>query len=276
MQQIRKVLPGESSLLAVREAKDNVLRINTNDKELVSQVKIQMDQVGLLDKINFHKQASKILYSDLLKSYKSKTKLEEKVIKLEEKIKREKEASKGWKTQVKNIEDDLVNLGSVPTEKKSSKKLIEEKDKIIESLHKKLKGVPSDHPQIEEIMVIQTENDQLKKEVMEFKAKVLHVTKEKEDLAKENDDLTSQISVQEPLAVAHPIDDNELAESMAQVSLKEKEISQLVQEKKQLEKMDKENKEKFDRLKSRLMGKEVLKSAQHSLWDHISIEISKF
>ena len=43
-----------------------------------------MDQVGIPNKINFHKQASEILYSDLLKSYLSKNKLEEKVIKLEE------------------------------------------------------------------------------------------------------------------------------------------------------------------------------------------------
>ena len=62
---------------------------------------------------------------------------------------------------------------------------------------------------------------------------------------------------------------------MAQVSLKEKEISQLVQEKKQLEKLNKEKQEKIDRLKGRLMGKEVLKSSQHSLWDLTSIEVSK-
>ena len=105
-----------------------------------------MDQVRLPDKINFHKKASEILYSYLIKSYLSKTKLEEKVIKLEEQIKREKAASKGWKTQVKKLEADLMNLGSLPAEKKSNKKLIEEKDKLIESLHKKLKGVPSDHP----------------------------------------------------------------------------------------------------------------------------------
>ena len=125
-------------------------------------------------------------------------------------------------------------------------------------------------------MVIQTENDQRKKEVMELKAKVLQVTKEKEDLAKEKDELTSQILFQAPLAIVQPIDANELAKYMAQFSLKEKEISQLVQGKKQLEKLNKEKQEKIDRLKGRLMGKEVLKSDQHSLWDLISIELSKF
>lgn len=84
MQQIRKAVPDKSSLLAVRETKGNTFRIATHDKGGISQVKIQMDQVGTPNKVNFHKQASEIFYSDLLSSYLSKTKLEEKVIKLEE------------------------------------------------------------------------------------------------------------------------------------------------------------------------------------------------
>ena len=155
---------------------------------------------------------------------------------MEEHVKREKAASKGWKTQVKKLEADLVNLGSVPTEKKSNKKLIEENDKLIESLQKKLKGAASDHPQTEEIMVIQSENDELKKEVMQLKPKILQINREKKDLAKEINELISERTVEEPLAISQPIDTTQLAESMAQVSLKEKDISQLVQEKSQLEK----------------------------------------
>ena len=60
------------------------------------------------------------------------------------------------------------------------------------------------------------------------------------------------------------------------VSLEEKEISQLVQEKSQLEKSNKEKQENINRLKDRLMGKEVLKSTQHSLSDMISIEVNMF
>ena len=67
-----------------------------------------------------------------------------------------------------------------------------------------------------------------------------------------------------------------MTKSLAQVSLKEKEISQLVQEKSQLEKSNKEKQDKINRLKDKLLGKEVLKSAQHSLWDLVSIEVNKF
>lgn len=48
----------EKYLLVARETDNNVLRIATNDREQISQVKIQMDKIGLPDKINFHKQAS--------------------------------------------------------------------------------------------------------------------------------------------------------------------------------------------------------------------------
>ena len=43
-----------------------------------------------------------------------------------------------------------------------------------------------------------------------------------------------------------------------------------------MEKTNKERQENINKLKDRLMGKEVLKSTQHSLWDLISIEVSNF
>ena len=158
---------------------------------------------------------------------------------------------------MKKLEAYFVNLNSTPNEKKSNKKLIEEKDKLIESLQKKLKGFVSDHPKTEEIMVIQANNEYLKKENMELKSKLLHVTKDKEDLA-------SKSVVEVTASTSHPIDTTEVTESLAQVSLKEKEISQLSQEKIQPEKSNKEKQDKINRLKDKLLGKEVRKSAQHS------------
>ena len=128
----------------------------------------------------------------------------------------------------------MVNLGSVPAEEKSNKNMIEERDKLIERLQKKIKGVPTDHPQTKEIVVIQAEKEELKKEVMELKAKVLQITKEKEDLAKEKDELISQRQSHEPLAISQLVDVSKLVDYMSQVSLKEKEISQLAQEKNKL------------------------------------------
>jgi hypothetical protein len=93
-----------------------------------------MDKIVVPDKINFHKKASEVLYSDILKSYLNKTKLESKPTKLEEQIRREKAASKGWKVQVKKLEADLVVQGSKDNKSKATKKLLDEKDKKIENM----------------------------------------------------------------------------------------------------------------------------------------------
>ena len=67
-----------------------------------------MDKISIPDKINFHKQAYEVLYSDLLKAYLNKIKLENKMVKIEEQMKREKVVAKGWKVQDKKFEADLV------------------------------------------------------------------------------------------------------------------------------------------------------------------------
>ena len=43
-----------------------------------------------------------------------------------------------------------------------------------------------------------------------------------------------------------------------------------------MEKSNKEMDDKINRLKDKLLGKEVLKSTKHTLWDLVSIEVNKF
>ena len=76
MQEVRKNTYASSSLITVREKDRNTLKISIDDQVEGSQVRIQMDKIDIPDKINFHKQASKVLYFDLLRSYMNKTKLE--------------------------------------------------------------------------------------------------------------------------------------------------------------------------------------------------------
>ena len=97
-----------------------------------------------------------------------------------------------------------------------------------------MKGIPYDHPQTKDIVVIQAEKEELSKKVLEMKAKLLQMTKEKEDLIQEKEYLISQRESHEPLAVSQSVDTVELADYMSRASLKEKEISQLIQEKNKL------------------------------------------
>ena len=61
---------------------------------------------------------------------------------------------------------------------------MDEKDKQIKTLQKKLKFFVSYHPQTEEILVVQNKCDALKSEVLDLKSKLLNLTREKEELMK--------------------------------------------------------------------------------------------
>ena len=251
MQEVRKSSYVSSSLLIVRERDNNTLWMVVNDQVEGSQVRIQMDKIAIPNKINFHKQVSKVLYSDLLKSYLNKTKLENKVAKLEEQVKRENEASKGWKVQVKKLENVMVVQGSKDRESRNTKKLLDDKDKQIESLQKKLKMQVIDDPQTDEIMAFQKKNEDLENEVLDLKSKLLQAEHEKQELASK---VASHIV---PIAT-QDIDAEGLVDSLSQISLKGKEISTLKEEKKDLEKANKKYQDKNAKLKDRLKGKSVL------------------
>ena len=72
----------------------------------------------------------------------------------------------------------VKNLG----EKKSTKKLLEEKNETIDNLKKQLKIPVTNHLQTEEILVIQKEKDILQQDVLDLKSKVLHFEKKIEQL----------------------------------------------------------------------------------------------
>ena len=54
------------------------------------------------------------------------------------------------------------------------------------------------------------------------------------------------------------------------------EKSQLVQDKNHLDKTNQDRLEKIGRLKTRIMGRDLLKSTQDFLWDLITGEVGKF
>ena len=88
-------------------------------------------------------------------------------------------------------------------------------------------------------------------------------------MTKEKEELFNKSVVEVLPSTSQPVVTIELTRSLAQVSLKENEISQLLEQKNQLQKLNQEKQDRIDRLKDRLLGREVLKSSQHSFWDLI-------
>jgi hypothetical protein len=60
-----------------------------------------------------------------------------------------------WKTQIKMLEVNMMEMGVKPDRQKSIKKLLEEKDKTITYLKKQLKIPVADHPQTKELLALE-------------------------------------------------------------------------------------------------------------------------
>ena len=83
------------------------------------------------------------------------------------------------------MESDLMEVGLKPDSQKTVKKSLEEKDKVIISLKKRLEIPMGDYPQTKELHYLHKEVDSLQQTTLGLKAKVLQLKKEKECLQKE-------------------------------------------------------------------------------------------
>ena len=151
-----------------------------------------MDNVNMPDKIRFHKQTNGVLYHDLMRFVLNQNKIENKISRLEKQLKQKKDMSKDWFNQVKSFEEGLITVGVNPQEKQPIKRILEEKEKTIHSLKKKLKFPIIDHPQTEEMVVLQKGRDDFHSEVLNLKTIVLQLQEEKEQLEQEEGILQGQ------------------------------------------------------------------------------------
>ena len=76
--------------------------------------------------------------NDMLQFTLNTKKLETKVVQLEGQLKQERATNKGWKTEIKKLESDLVSVGANSKDVRSIKKLLDDKGKTIQDLKGKL------------------------------------------------------------------------------------------------------------------------------------------
>ena len=100
------------------------------DEDKVSEIKPHHENISAPDKVKFHRNTSDMLYSDYPSLSLRVSRLTTHALKLDGQLKQEKASNKAWKTQVKRLESEG------PQGVKSS---LDEKDKLIQSMKKKLK-----------------------------------------------------------------------------------------------------------------------------------------
>ena len=101
----------------------------------------------------------------------------------------------------------------------------------------------TDHPQTKEILVYKNKCDDLKKEVLVLKSKLLQEVQEKQEMVKKG-------AVEIVPVASQLVDTEELTRYLSEVSLKEKKITTLKEDKKVSDKTNKEYQIKMPSLKT--------------------------
>ena len=117
-----------------------------------------------------------MLYSDYLGLSLKNSKMSSYAMKLEGKLRQEKESIRAWQTQFKRLESEG---------RQGLKSSLDEKYKLIQSLKKKLKMFSIEHPKTKELVALEQENETLRQEALDYKARALHLEQEKVNLSQE-------------------------------------------------------------------------------------------
>jgi hypothetical protein len=142
------------------------------DNDKVSEFKFLYENISAPGKVKFHRNVSDMLYADYLSLALKVARLKTHALKLDRQLKQEKVSNKAWMTQVKRLESEGP---------KGLKASLDEKDKMIQSLKKKLKMSPTDHPHTIKLIALEKEKETFKQEALDYKAKVLQLEKDKEN-----------------------------------------------------------------------------------------------
>jgi hypothetical protein len=170
--EVEKISQHNSSLLSVIYVKRKTFNIAIEDDDKVSEIKMHYENIGTPDKVKFHKNSSDMLYSDYLMLSLKVSRLKTLALKIDGKLKQEKASNKAWQTQFKRLEFEG------PQGVQAS---LDEKDKIIQGLKKKLNISPIEHPQAIEMDTLEKDKETFRQEALNCKAKVLQSEKEKEN-----------------------------------------------------------------------------------------------
>jgi hypothetical protein len=144
--EVEKISQHKSSLFIVRYVEKKTFNIAVADEDKVSEIKLNYENIGAPDKVKFHRNTSDMLYSDYLGLSLKNLKLSTYAIRLEGQLRQKKSSSRAWKTQVKRLESEGPR-GVKPS--------LEEKDKMIQSLKKKLNFFGTEHPQTTELFALE-------------------------------------------------------------------------------------------------------------------------
>ena len=136
---VRKACGHEVSLISVRDHKHNTLNMAISYRNKVVEMKINMDEILVLDMIHLHKKIGDIIHTDLLKSTLKISKLHTSKSRVENQLRQEKVENRAHLAQIKKLQTYLLLAKNQANKGDGTKILLKEKEDTIQLLKKKLK-----------------------------------------------------------------------------------------------------------------------------------------
>ena len=147
----------------------------------VSEVNVNLEKIPTIDIIHFHRETNDIIYTRLLKSTLQVSKLESDKNKDHGLLWKEKVENKALRIKIKKLQEDLLKVNGQSDKGVVDQKLLNEKEKEVQVLKKKLKIPSTQLIHTSELTEFEKEKEALSTELSDCKAKLLKLEeKEKE------------------------------------------------------------------------------------------------
>ena len=109
---VRKIYNQDVSLVSVRDYSQNSLKLALATKNIVAEMKMDLENIPLPNMIHLHKQTWDILFTNLLKATLRLSKLRTSKRKIENQLRQEKVENEAHQTQIKNLQTDILAVES--------------------------------------------------------------------------------------------------------------------------------------------------------------------
>ena len=139
----------------------------------VSEVSVNLSKVPTTDIIHLNKETGDILNTRFLKATIQVSKLEESKEKTLNLLRKMRVENKALKTQINSLQNEAMQMEGLAHKGSLAHKLLDDKEKEIQTLKKKLKIPATQLAQAEELVDFEREKETLNPELTNCKAKLL-------------------------------------------------------------------------------------------------------
>ena len=178
-----------------------------------------------LDQIELHKQTGEMIYSTLIDKAIAAHKLQDSLNNTNTQLQIEKASSQAKDNRIKSLEEIIISLGHNPKDVKGIEALIKRKDDDIAAFRKQLKLPASRHPQTEEVMKENSEEEVMDL-LLKMNERLAETEKELEQALKDKESIILTTTTEEATGTGTPITGQQA--ELTQVKTSDKSSDELI------------------------------------------------